>query len=82
MIGILQADGFAVDSVRPEALGSNPRLLEDYDVVVVDDVAARDIGVSPHISPKGPEKAALSGIKRLSRTFHKPNKGGPYDDRV
>ena len=37
---------------------------------------------SPHISPKGPEKAALSGIKRLSRTFHKPNKGGPYDDRV
>ena len=37
---------------------------------------------NPHISPKGPEKAALSGIKRLSRTFHKPNKGGPYDDRV
>ena len=40
------------------------------------------VGTNPHISPKGPEKAALSGIKRLSRTFHKPNKGGPYDDRV
>ena len=37
---------------------------------------------SPHRSPKGPQKAALFGIKRLTRTFHKPNKGGPYDDRV
>ena len=37
---------------------------------------------SPYISRIGPEKAALFGIKRLTRTFQKPNKGGPYDDRV
>ena len=41
-----------------------------------------DGGASPHSSPEGPEKAALFGIKRLTRTFHKPNKGGPYDNRV
>ena len=44
LIRILEGDGFVVDSVRPEALGSNLQLLEDYDVVVVDDVAAGDIG--------------------------------------
>ena len=39
-------------------------------------------GASPQISLIGPAKAALFDIKRLLRTFHKPNGGGPYDHRV
>ena len=39
-------------------------------------------GVSRHFSPMGPEKAALFGIKRLTRTTSKPNGGGPYENRV
>ncbi len=35
-----------------------------------------------HFSPMGPEKAALFGIKRLTRTTSKPNGGGPYENRV
>ena len=37
---------------------------------------------SRHFSPMGPEKAALFGIKRLTRTTSKPNGGGPYENRV
>ncbi len=45
-------------------------------------VAGPGNDASPYRSRDGPEKAALFGIKRLTRTFQTPNKGGPYDDRV
>ncbi len=41
-----------------------------------------DGATNPHRSPIGPEKAALFGIKRLTRTTSKPNGGGPYENRV
>ena len=44
LVRILEADGFDVDAIAPADLRTNAQLHEDYDVVVVDNVAATEIG--------------------------------------
>ncbi len=56
--------------------------VDDYDVLTAVGHVVGLSDSSPHKSPKGPEKAALFGINRLSRTVQKPNGGGPYEYRV
>ncbi len=82
---------------RIQMNASDPEIVEDAAAHVVESaLRARDLArllyrnvgneeqevISPYRSRDGPEKAALFGIKRLTRTFQTPNKGGPYDDRV